>query len=260
MRSLVRLLLLHRPGSFSNARRRDDNRLSGGIPSPSSDQWPALRDVNMAVNQLSGQIPTELGYLTRLEHFVAFDNALSGTLPDELGALRELLTFNVGINNLNGTIPESYGFWDGIEILDVSHNSLSGVTSPLSEWPEGHRLLFSSNLFSGPLHQELETTNWENLEIVEVGENLYTGTIPADIGSATNLHILSVHSNVGLRGEIPAELGLLSALEALDIHNTQLVGDIPWELCERVSSGNLTIIITCSEFISCPCECICHDP
>ena len=56
-----------------------------------------------------------------------------------------------------------------------------------------------------------------------------TGQIPAEIGSLTNLRMLSLWGNQ-LTGTIPAELGNLANLESLDLSWNQLTGTIPAEL------------------------------
>ena len=63
--------------------------------------------------------------------------------------------------------------------------------------------------------------------------NELSGTIPAELGSLTNLQKLELHDN-NLSGEIPAELGALTSLQSLYLHDNELSGTIPAEL------GNLT--------------------
>ena len=60
-----------------------------------------------------------------------------------------------------------------------------------------------------------------------------TGSIPSELGSLSNLTVLSLWGN-SLRGGIPPELGNLANLGVLDLAENQLTGSIPAEL------GNLT--------------------
>ena len=68
---------------------------------------------------------------------------------------------------------------------------------------------------------------------LDLGSNLLTGEIPAEMGNLSNLTTLDLGSN-GLIGEIPAEIGNLSNLTRLDLFNNRLNGEIPPEL------GNLS--------------------
>ena len=60
-------------------------------------------------------------------------------------------------------------------------------------------------------------------------KNGLNGTIPAELGSLTNLQSLYLHENQ-LTGGIPPELGSLANLVSLLLASNQLSGQIPWEL------------------------------
>jgi len=44
-------------------------------------------------NRLTGQIPTEIGFLSQLESIYLDGNALTGTIPTEIGGLSSLIFF-----------------------------------------------------------------------------------------------------------------------------------------------------------------------
>ncbi|XP_059066531.1 receptor like protein 23-like [Cryptomeria japonica] len=52
-------------------------------------------------------------------------NNLSGNIPLELGLLRGLISLNISKNNLSGVIPESLGALTDLESLDLSENNFS---------------------------------------------------------------------------------------------------------------------------------------
>ena len=76
-----------------------------------------------------------------------------------------------------------------------------------------------------------------NLTLLYLYDNQLIGEIPAELGSLINLETLGLSSNQ-LSGEIPAELGSLTNLETLRLFNNQLSGEIPAEL------GSLTNLKT----------------
>ena len=73
-----------------------------GVITAAGDQVTglALRD-----NELSGEIPPELGSLTNLNELDLSSNELTGEIPQELGSLTNLKVFNLGANQLTGEIP-----------------------------------------------------------------------------------------------------------------------------------------------------------
>ena len=56
-------------------------------------------------NQLSGEIPSELGSLTNLARLFLFDNQLTGEIPSELSNLEDLEHLLLAGNQLSGCIP-----------------------------------------------------------------------------------------------------------------------------------------------------------
>ena len=59
------------------------------------------------VNELSGEIPPELGSLSNLRRMVLGYNDLSGEIPAELGSLSNLEELGLSDNALSGCVPSS---------------------------------------------------------------------------------------------------------------------------------------------------------
>ena len=78
-----------------------------------------------------------------------------------------------------------------------------------------------------------ELGSLSNLSGLDLSSNQLTGSIPAELGSLSNLIYLNLFFNQ-LTGSIPAELGSLSNLSNLYLSSNQLTGSIPAEL------GNLS--------------------
>ena len=81
-------------------------------------------------NGLSGEIPPELGNLTKLFWLSLRYNELSGEIPAELGNLIKLKALQLDHNKLSGEIPAELGNLFHLEELDLSHNELSGEIPP----------------------------------------------------------------------------------------------------------------------------------
>ena len=76
------------------------------------------------------------------------------------------------------------------------------------------------------------------LELVSLSQNQLTGEIPSELGSLANMEELWLSENQ-LTGEIPVELGSLANLVKLSLWGNQLTGEIPDELGRLT---NLTVL------------------
>ena len=86
-----------------------------------------VTDLDLFENELSGEIPPELGGLVSLTELFLQKNELSGEIPPELGNLANLKVLYIAGNQLNGCVPASLNRTD----LDVSvPNSVDGYYCP----------------------------------------------------------------------------------------------------------------------------------
>ena len=83
-----------------------DNQLTGEIPSELGS-LVNLRSLFLGDNQLTGEIPSELGNLANLERLRLFNNQLTGEIPGELGRLTNLTLLYLSGNQLTGCVPAS---------------------------------------------------------------------------------------------------------------------------------------------------------
>ena len=118
-------------------------------------------------NELTGEIPTELGDLTNLAQLSLSNNELTGEIPTELGDLTNLAQLSLFSNQLTGEIPVELGGLTNLEVLSLFSNQLTG------EIP-------------------VELGGLTNLEVLYLSINQLTGEIPAELGGLTNLVGLSL--------------------------------------------------------------------
>ena len=162
----------------------------------STDSTGSVIILSLSNNQLSGEIPAELGNLAYLRNLELGGNQLSGEIPAELGNLAYLESLHLYGNQLSGEIPPELGNLAKLIRLILYESQLSGEIPP-------------------------ELGDLINLEGLALGTNRLSGEIPAELGDLGRNQ---------LNGEIPPELGNLTNLESLDLRSNQLSGCVPGSL------------------------------
>ena len=184
--------------------------------------------LQLSRNQLTGEIPPELGGLSNLTWLDLSRNGLTGEIPPELGGLSNLTGLSLDENQLTGQIPPELGGLSNLTVLYLYGNQLTGEIPPeLGDLSNLESLGLSHNQLTGEIPPELGGLS--NLESLWLHENRLTGEIPPELGGLSNLESLWLHEN-RLTGEIPPELGSLSNLTGLDLRGNRLTGEIPPEL------------------------------
>ncbi|CAH8361322.1 unnamed protein product [Eruca vesicaria subsp. sativa] len=107
-----------------------NNRLSGNIPEFTNTQDThtlLLRGNNLTDNELSGDIPAELGGLLELKALNLSHNKLSGLIPESFSGLKNVESLDLSFNRLQGRIPSQLTELSSLAVFNVSFNNLSGV-------------------------------------------------------------------------------------------------------------------------------------
>ena len=198
---------------------------------------PRVTSLSLASSGLTGQIPAELGDLTKLTELSLHLNELSGGIPAELGKLTDLTVLRINNNKLNGPIPAELGNLTNLTTLWLSVNRLGGgIPTALGNVTKLTTLRLNFNQLSGEIPAELG--NLRRLSTLWLSDNRLNGSIPGQLGSLSNLSELLLYNN-RLTGEIPLELGNLTNLRQLRLANNQLTGCIPAGLRD-VGENDLT--------------------
>ncbi len=188
------------------------NRPIGDWYGVSVDDSGRVIGLYLSENEMSGAIPPELGYLTKLEELDLAKNQLRGMIPPELGNLPKLTILYLYSNQLSGSIPVELGSSSKLEQLVLSWNRLDGMIPP-------------------------ELSKLSELEMLVLSGNRLRGTIPSELGNLTKLKFLALHVN-RLTGRIPPQLNTLSGLEWLFLADNRLTGCVP-EVWQDVEENDL---------------------
>jgi hypothetical protein len=85
-----------------------------------------LRSIDLSSNQLTGNIPEEIGNLIELVSLNLSSNNLTGEITSKIGRLTSLEFLDLSGNHFSGLIPPSLAQIDRLSMLNVSDNNLSG--------------------------------------------------------------------------------------------------------------------------------------
>ncbi|KAL0865803.1 hypothetical protein Bca101_044921 [Brassica carinata] len=86
-----------------------------------------LFGIDLSENELSGNIPAELGGLLELQVFNVSHNNLSGVIPESFSGLKNVESLDLSFNRLQGRIPQGLTELSSLAVFNVSFNNLSGV-------------------------------------------------------------------------------------------------------------------------------------
>ncbi|XP_057870223.1 LRR receptor-like serine/threonine-protein kinase GHR1 [Cryptomeria japonica] len=223
-----------------------DNQFSGTLSQMLSHEsgLSQLQYLNLSNNQLVGSL---LDYhsssFANLRVLDVSNNQLSGKLPSFEFAYG-LETLRLGGNKFSGNLPDALFVDDTLALkeLDLSHNSLSGFMMNTITSKSLNILNLSSNLLSGPLPQkfgscavvDLSNNNlsgslslmWGNdLEMIDLSQNSFTGSLPNDTSTFLRLTYLNLSHNA-LVGPLPLVLGTYSRIRTIDLGFNLLNGPL----------------------------------
>ncbi|MDE2823786.1 MAG: hypothetical protein OXK79_09805 [Chloroflexota bacterium] len=123
--------------------------LSGELP-PDLGNLSRLQTLYITDGQLEGELPPELRNLSGLEVLSFGGNRLCGEVPSELRDLTELRVLNLSGNQLIGEVPSWLARLSSLETLDLSNNQLTGKLPPyLEDIALGMSLDLRGNKFVG---------------------------------------------------------------------------------------------------------------
>ncbi|XP_059449734.1 leucine-rich repeat receptor-like protein kinase TDR [Corylus avellana] len=169
---------------------------------PKTAQIAAL---DLSRRNLSGAIPSEIRYLSRLTHLNLSGNNFDGPFQTAIFELAELRALDISHNNFNSTFPPGISKLKFLRFFNAYSNS-----------------------FTGPLPKDLVHLRF--LEQLNLGGSYFGGTIPPSYGDFPRLKFLDLAGNLYLQGPIPPQLGFLRQLERMEIGYNALEGGVPVEL------------------------------
>ncbi|KAJ1267237.1 hypothetical protein BS78_07G041300 [Paspalum vaginatum] len=106
--------------------------LDGEVPAFGAAGCSNLYRLELAGNDLTGAIPSDIGRCRRLVSLRLQHNQLTGEIPAALAALPSITEIDLSWNALTGAVPPGFANCTTLETLDVSFNHLAAPDSPSS--------------------------------------------------------------------------------------------------------------------------------
>ncbi|XP_057988077.1 cuscuta receptor 1 isoform X3 [Hevea brasiliensis] len=92
------------------------------------DMLSYMSGIDLSCNNLTGQIPIQIGSLNEIHVLNLSHNNLIGKIPASFSNLSQVESLDLSYNNLQGHIPSQLTELNFLEVFNVSYNNLSGRT------------------------------------------------------------------------------------------------------------------------------------
>ncbi|XP_018463187.1 receptor-like protein 15 isoform X2 [Raphanus sativus] len=86
-----------------------------------------MSGLDLAENELTGEIPVELGDLVNIRALNLSHNHISGIIPESSSNMKDLESLDLSFNILHGQIPSQLTLLNSLAVFNVSYNNLSGI-------------------------------------------------------------------------------------------------------------------------------------
>lgn len=186
---------------------------TGQVPS-----WLAklgkLEVLDLSENNFTGPVPSWLRNMPRLFWLDMSQNFLSGNFPIQLTELQTLSTQN-GTKQVGQSYLELPVFIEPDNVSRLQYNQVSSLPPAI---------YLSKNNLSGEIPASIGQLKF--IHDLDLSHNNFSGGIPHTISDLINLEELDFSSN-HFSGEIPASLGNLHFLSSFSVAHNNLQGPIP---------------------------------
>lgn len=216
----------------------DNNLLTGTLPDWICE-FTNMILLNVKANQMEGAFPPCVFAMQRMKFLSAGSNAFHGTLPDSISTLTNLMTLDLTNSLFTGALPEALYSLPALEDLHLPGNHFTGtISSLLGGMTAISQVVLVNNMLTGTLPCSISNMRWlyylgvtnnllsgsldcvfnhhtqAHLEVVSLGDNQFTGTLPEEVFLVSNLSVFFAFSNC-LDAAIPSAICRTSKLTSL---------------------------------------------
>ncbi|XLU99933.1 hypothetical protein S245_014273 [Arachis hypogaea] len=215
--------------------RMNHNGLTGTIPETLWDKLSSLEELNIANNELKGQIPLSLFHSCNLAYLDLSNNNLTGEFHEYIReysrcAQKPLRILDMGWNEITGMVPDLSQL-QSLEQLRLGNNRLNGsIHEGIGQLSNLTELSLGNNFLTG-LITEAHFSRLSNLDTLDLSHNALAFNVSVDWIPPFNLTIIYLAS-CKLGPNFPTWLHTQTKIEYLDISCAGISSTVPnwfWE-------------------------------
>ncbi|KAH6806763.1 hypothetical protein C2S51_031594 [Perilla frutescens var. frutescens] len=109
-----------------------------------------VTNIDLSMNNLSGEIPKELTSLVCLRSLNLSGNHFTGSIPESMGDMKQLESLDLSRNSLSGQIPNGFTLLSSLSHLNLSFNKLRGRIPESTQLSTFEASSFMGNNLCGP--------------------------------------------------------------------------------------------------------------
>jgi hypothetical protein len=209
----------------------EKNNISGQLP-PEIGNLVWLKSLDIANNNITGILPAELGNLVNLEAISLSDNNINGPLPSSLANLVKLRTIYFSNNPLNCPFPNEIIFhWVKLYNFQVSFDGLTGeINLNFELFPDLYIFQVYENQLIGEIPQSINKI--KNLYSLDFRKNNLTGTLPT-LDSCISIRNVNFSEN-NFTGTVPLNYNNINAPNSFFFNDNNLTGSLPVSFVSKV--------------------------
>ncbi|GLT64528.1 hypothetical protein SLA2020_370140 [Shorea laevis] len=209
-----------------------------GQLTPLISQLTQLTTLDLSENNFFGPVPSSISSLSNLQTLSLRSNWFSGTVPASMTWLKSLEFLDLSHNSLTGTLPNTMNALSSLSRLDLSYNKLTGSIPKLPS--NLLELAMKSNSLSGYIPKS-SFGGLTQLEVIELGENLFTGTLESWFFVLPSIQQVDLANNSLTRVEISKPINGNSDLVAVDLGFNKIEGYVPLNFADYPQLSSLSL-------------------
>jgi LPXTG-motif cell wall-anchored protein len=189
------------------------------------ENFTSISILNISKNELTGELPENIGNISSLTELRLWGNSLTGEIPSSIGNLSNLTYLSLQSNQLSGAIPSSVGNLSNLQHFYLALNNLNGdIPSTIKNMTNLEKINLSDNQLTGSIP---DVSTLVSLNQINLGGNNLSGEVPSSVYSLPYLQEFMVNGNSNLTGNPVTGFASSTRLNYLDIRGSSLIQACP---------------------------------